>query len=423
MSSSQNLFSKLADISLEDRDETPSPTNPESQDDEFVHKDSDGEDYYKWELDPFDIAEFEGKYGNRPIFTRKLLHHIAKQKDLAVSALHGDKSLTLWHKPMPQEPGAPERFVVAEVRENDHYDDDRVIVHYLSRVEMHPGFQQLRRTSQSVGLLRDYNWDPDTKGQWLPVPFALEVVGRDRSTYHSDTKKMEEWRDHLQHTKKLWKNSKACKEVGDAVLESPIPVQRIVCFGLGTLSFEEKDFNRVLQHLMVIQLAELLDENNQKKDLSLPPVEVFLQDPAYKERDRQLLQGLRNNVKFVEDPQGVLAIDQDTFVIGAFVPTEFPLMQIIADSFEEGQGPAAFLIDNIQRRCKEPEMYKINDRLSPRAVRMGRNYTKYPGTFGNEALGKELQEALVGHPRYWMESMGLWTRKKDAQGPAGKTAP
>ncbi|KAJ4356566.1 uncharacterized protein N0V89_004600 [Didymosphaeria variabile] len=412
----------LADCSLEDRDETPPPTNNESQDDEFVYYES-GEPYYKWEVNSFNVAEFEERYGNRPIFTREFLRYIAKKKDDADSALQKDKSLTLFHTPRIEEPGHGDRFIIGEVRDSHHYDDDIVSVRYLSRVELHPEFQQLRRTSESVGLLREYNDDVDTEGDWLPVPFALQLVERDQSTYHADVNKMGEWRDHLQQMKKFWINSKACKDIGDAILGCPIPVQRIVCFGLGTLPFEAKDFNRVLEHLMVLQLAELLDETNKEKGSSISPVEVFLQDPAYQKKDRQLLQGLRQGVKFVEDPQGVLAIDQNTLVIGAFVPTAFPLMQIMADSFEEGQGPAAFLIDNIQRRCDEPGMYKSNDRLSPRAEHMVENYTKHSGVFSKEALRKELQEALVGHPRYWMESMGLWTRKKDEQAPAGKAAP
>ncbi|KAL5381112.1 hypothetical protein DPSP01_007368 [Paraphaeosphaeria sporulosa] len=46
--------------------------------------------------------------------------------------------------------------------------------------------------------------------------------------------------------------------------------------------------------------------------------------------------------------------------------------------FEEGQGPAGFLIDSVQRRWPEdPGMYKINDRSSPRAERMLEHYSIY----------------------------------------------
>lgn len=60
---------------------------------------------------------------------------------------------------------------------------------------------------------------------------------------------------------------------------------RIACFSLGSLVRWDKvsvlDMDRALQHLMVIRLAEMLDQLHRITDPSLPPVQIVLQDPNY----------------------------------------------------------------------------------------------------------------------------------------------
>lgn len=280
----------------------------------------------------------------------------------------------------------------------------RISVQYLSRVELCKDFQNLHKTSHSVRLLREHNDDEDEK-DWLPVPFVLDLVERDQNIDHKDPIKMQDWKEHLWRMKILWEHSKACEEIKKVIAAGKGRISRIVCFGLGTLKPDKRKCNRELEHLMAIRLAEILDQSNQKKD----PVKVYFQDPMYQEKDRQLLQGLRDSIEFVEDPKGVLTIDEETLVIAAFVPTQFPLMQIIADAFEEGRGPAGFIIDHTERRHSEPGRFKINDRLSPRAERMMKHYTRWPGHFGRAALGNELED-LISNEKYWMDDMELWMR-------------
>lgn len=417
MSSKKNFYEALAKLSLED---------PEIEAEILGEEPNGGGIIWKWEVTPFNIDELEKEFGNWRIFTRDFLQQIAKKKAVTETALQEGKPLTLFHHPLHREPGSDEHFAVVVIKDNERISDASVSVRYLTRVELHRDFQELRHTSDSVNLLRDYRVNPDL--EWLPVPYVLDFIRNyNDENYPRNIKDKSEWQEVMRRTKKLWEDSAACTEVREAIIgcTNPVRITRIVCFGLGPLVHgNDEDINRVLQHLMVFQLAEMLDKFHQEKDSSSLPVEVLLQDPMYEREDRQLLHEQRDGVKFVQDPYGLLAIDRYTLVIAPFVPTAFPVMQIIADMFEEGQGPAGFLIDNIQRRCTEPGMYQSNDRLSPRAVRMLEHYSRSranpndPPTFKKGGLGKELQKQLAGNTHYWMEYMELCMRI-DAPASAG----
>jgi hypothetical protein len=437
MVSNKNLFEVLNECSLEDKDDEILGTDDSETAD-------DSETYDEWEIALFDVTE---EFGDWRIFTRRSLRWIGNQIKQAETALQEGRELTLYHRPSAGEPKYGEKFVVAIVNKNkntsatkdgdehkQHHGKFKIDVRYLTRLELNRKFQKLAPSSVSVELLRDYNHDYEEGGpSWLPVPFVLDFLYRDQSTHHEDKRQMTEWLNYLEQMKKLWKDSEACAQVKESILRSPstVRITRIVCFGLGTLMLAEgKGFNRVLEHLMVFQLAEMLDDFYREKGLSLPPVKVFLQDPLYQKKDEILFQQLHEGVNLVQDPYGLLEIDQNTLVIGAYVPTSFPLMQIIADMFDEHQGPAGFLIDHISRRCKDAGagMYRSNDRLSPRAERMMEDYEKYSGTFEKEALCKELQEEFRKEPGkkpsgYWMRHMELWMQKKDAPDSSDEAEP
>ncbi|KAJ4290588.1 hypothetical protein N0V90_010806 [Kalmusia sp. IMI 367209] len=353
-------------LSLEDDNSTPatessdrtasiSLTKKSQGDEEVVEYDEYGDAYYKFELDFFDIDAFEKECGDKPIFTWAILKEIARKKTWALQQLREHKTFVVYYSAPYNSLTYGKRFVVGD----SHHDDNlHICVRYLSRVEMHPGFQKLKKSSPSVELLRELNENED----WLPAPFVFEWILRDQ-----------------------------------------------ICFGLGRLNFNED--HRELQHLTVFDIAKILDSIYQAEGPIVPKVQVFLQDPMYQAKDKALLQGLHQDVKFVEDPHGFRFIDEHTLVIAAFLPYEFPLMQIIADLFEEGRGPAGIIIDNLERNSQEPGMYRINDRLSPRVVRMMQNYLKYQHGFGGEDLGAELWQELGATKRYWLESMGFWIRR------------
>ena len=54
-----------------------------------------------------------------------------------------------------------------------------------------------------------------------------------------------------------------------------------------------------------------------------------------------------DNINFVSDPEGLLAIDAGTLVVTAFLPVQMPLVQVIADLFSKDptEGPAAIICD------------------------------------------------------------------------------
>ncbi|KAF9736684.1 hypothetical protein PMIN06_002716 [Paraphaeosphaeria minitans] len=284
-----------------------------------------------------------------------------KNKELVETAIQDGKRRTILHCPSHSEPESGERFCVVDTADNELGPEAKVSVQYLARVKLHRDFQQLRHIQSSVKLLKYYNEDPEDDIDWLPVPYVFDFFNHNNGQSHKDMEQMTDWRNQLQRTKKLWTDSKACVEVRGAIINcsNPVRITRIVCFGLGTLTFDEKNFRRILQHLMVSELADMLHSFHREKDTSSSPVEIFLQNPSYEEKDKQLLRGLHDGIKFVEDPRGLLEMNQDTLVIAAFVPTMFPVMQIVADMFEKGQGPAGFLIDNIQPKCAEPGMYRV----------------------------------------------------------------
>lgn len=140
-----------------------------------------------------------------------------------------------------------------------------------------------------------------------------------------------------------------------------------------------------------LQIAKLLGSINKSEDPDAPSVDVFLQDPSYQPKDHKLLDS--ENVQILEDPHGLLAIDENTLVIAPFLPTSVPVMQIIADMFPLGSGPAALIVDKMDLN---PERGYFNHmcRTSPEVIRMMRSYEAAKGDFSGELLGEELKKDL-----------------------------
>jgi hypothetical protein len=78
----------------------------------------------------------------------------------------------------------------------------------------------------------------------------------------------------------------------------------------------------------------------------------------------------RSMLRFVDDPDGLLSVDEDTLVISAFLPVQYPIPNIIADLFaSSSKGPAAFLCDNLTVDTRK-RVYTMKDRMSPAIARM-----------------------------------------------------
>ena len=402
MSASKNSYAVLGD-----QDEA------SAKDYEYLGIDENGEEWYRWETDPFNVVEFERSSGHDRIFTRKMLEKIKNAKESLIrKAREGDD----WEEVYVPEPGEMahgKKFVVGQTFEKEIYHDQKISLSYLPRVQMHPDFHRLRTCSPSVKRLREMN--PKETG-WLPVPFELEWKESDLGSDHHDVEQMNLRRHELQEIKTLWEESAVRSQFREAFRAAPAlkskatRIKRVACFALGTLDFGGV---RELQHLAMFDLATMLGEINRSEDPKASQVEVALQDPSYKTIDHILLKELYQSVRFVEDPDGILRIDKETLVVGVYPPTSFPIMQVVADMFEEGDGPAAFLIDNVKLR--EPDdrnMYRSNDRLSPRASRMMQLYWKYGEDFQVGGLKDVFKQRFRYSERLWLEDVEVYVRRE-----------
>jgi hypothetical protein len=157
-------------------------------------------------------------------------------------------------------------------------------------------------------------------------------------------------------------------------------------------------------------------------------IEIFLQDPMYEQKDWTLLRemhremdcGESSDVRFVTDPDGLLAITPSTLVVTAFLVVQYPLLQIIADLFADGSGPAAILCDNLHVDLNK-SLYMIRDRGSPAVARMLLwRYMKLDGGFEDHQLEEDLKNDTYGvgvdhetlRSRFWLPRMDLYVRKR-----------
>ncbi|KAF1971060.1 hypothetical protein BU23DRAFT_556334 [Bimuria novae-zelandiae CBS 107.79] len=368
----------------------------------------DGEEYYNYKLNPYNVDAFEAQYGNKRIFDRTLLQEIERKKHAMELASQPGKELTIKHT----SPYNGEDYAVGNVNGEEQF-GFRLGVRYLSRVQLYPKFQKLAITAPTVEVLRGLNSkakDDSSSANhgfehpWLPVPFVFEEISHEGK----GPQMVSGLRERLNDMERAWEKSPAREAIVEAVttVAKSVRITRIVCFGLGTLDFGHN--HRELQHLTVFGIAKSLSES-QNLD-----VEVFVQDPLYDDVDRQLLKEVLPKVQFASDPQGVLKINQNTLAIGASVPTDLSLVQIVADLFDADKGPAGFIMGNLGRKCdhkQQPGMYTFADRLSPRFGRMGAFFKKYNGSLVGDSFGPELEQELgEGSKRYWLRSMSLYYR-------------
>lgn len=83
---------------------------------------------------------------------------------------------------------------------------------------------------------------------------------------------------------------------------------------------DEPNYRPIIQHAMLIQVAEFFKETRPY---------IFLQDPGYRDHDKATIESLWLEARFVEDPQGFLEVDDDTLVIS--IDPDVPVRSIVAD--------------------------------------------------------------------------------------------
>ncbi|KAI1737719.1 hypothetical protein F4680DRAFT_204337 [Xylaria scruposa] len=122
-----------------------------------------------------------------------------------------------------------------------------------------------------------------------------------------------------------WKTSQHFEQVQDvlASVEIPFAVTKVIGFGLGPLVLKSRVFDRcVFQHALIPVLG-------QKFSLSSS---AYVQDPAYTQRDRNILHSA--GLKVLEDPRGLLELDEYSILVA--ISPGFPIRDIVADICRPG---------------------------------------------------------------------------------------
>lgn len=121
-----------------------------------------------------------------------------------------------------------------------------------------------------------------------------------------------------------WKASEPSRELAEILKRAKTPpIKKIVAFGLGSMVGEyddEPNYRPIIQHAMLIQVAEFFHETRPS---------IILQDPGYRDHDKAVIESLWVEARFADDPQGFLEIDDDTLVIS--IDPDVPVRSIVAD--------------------------------------------------------------------------------------------
>ncbi|KAF2113002.1 hypothetical protein BDV96DRAFT_648624 [Lophiotrema nucula] len=335
---------------------------------------SEHKDRVRWFWHPVDLYTFDKTRNSHPIFTRELLQQAANSRNLAQQT--GYKSCILakdlngidrviW-KPTLKSPAEGE---VAHVN-----------IQYLTYPEMTPELMGMGWNGVKCQLLRDYNSGSDlSNDEHLAVPIFLQTVHwkEVEDTSPNLIAVLNEWRPYCQDLKRSWQSSKMFDKFQKLFIShanDSVPIEKIVCFGLGDLVIGGKESIR--QHLMIFTMAEALDSFYMSQDPRADLVQVILQDPGYSTLEHVIFSELAGRaITFVDDPDGILGIDRNSLVVAPHLPTSMPLMQIIADMFWEDldKGPVGIISDNLGSIAGR-KTFMIADRVTPRVETMLQSY-------------------------------------------------
>ncbi|KAL5399327.1 hypothetical protein PMIN06_004901 [Paraphaeosphaeria minitans] len=195
-------------------------------------------------------------------------------------------------------------------------------------------------------------------------------------------------------------------------LQSGAPrMDKVVCMGLGSLSRQtgtlsglDAWFRPYSQHIVALSIAKALDDLYEQQYERYGEIDtkvrVLAQDPGYSDSDKQVL--AENGITVLEDPNGLLAIDENTFVMSAF--PSFPLYEIIADMLP-GSGPAAIFDASLPTSVTGPHVssaMRFNEFAAPRVKKMLREWRAHALRWDEQELleiNEKLQMAVDWLPR------------------------
>ena len=205
--------------------------------------------------------------------------------------------------------------------------------------------------------------------------------------------------EQMTKAKQLWDWS-TCKETLVHVVQKTtkdcVRVDKIVCLALGHLR-ETRKASPHVQHLAACTIATTLEEIHSdihepqgaiphkikgksmgKREGKPEPetkirIPITAQDPTYAPTDIKALKQLTPKISVVDDPDGLLSIDERTLVITRFCNSA--VQEVIADLVPKG--PAA-IFGNLWPRKNKRAWYPETDRNAPRVVEMYDGYERVP---------------------------------------------
>ncbi|KAL4892822.1 hypothetical protein BDV59DRAFT_202199 [Aspergillus ambiguus] len=158
-----------------------------------------------------------------------------------------------------------------------------------------------------------------------------------------------------------WEQSPAWKQIRTTLssLKLPSKITKIIGMACGSFSissYQPKGCSRsAVQHNFLITVQKALREH----DLAAEDVECYVQDPAYCEADRRVLQTF--GIQVVDDPEGFLLMDEGSLVFSC--APNICVKEIVADIVR----PPVLIWCKVEE--DNPE-YSSTDPNSPRVLKM-----------------------------------------------------
>ncbi|KAL7773055.1 hypothetical protein CFE70_003019 [Pyrenophora teres f. teres 0-1] len=308
-------------------------------------EDSDDEEFERAVSYSVDLVSQENAVNKAPVFTRSLLEVLKTHVD----RLNQEFSLPPAQRTLNEIYASGPEGKQPKIWDScGKTGDNSIQVHYFARVELHPDFQRLHGSqTNQIRLMRRYNRSSSSQEKHLTFPYAIATYQRRFNTEHRSSKAMKQYWQALLRTKDFWFASSSrllLQDLLTSLAKTHAPITKIVCFGLGAINLDKAWYQSAVQYMAMFTIIGALEKQYKETDPSRAGIKLLLQDPNYETKDYELISklwpGKKEDLVFVSDPDGLLAIDAGTIVVSAYLPIQVPLVQIIADLFhgEPGSG-------------------------------------------------------------------------------------
>lgn len=169
--------------------------------------------------------------------------------------------------------------------------------------------------------------------------FSKELVGT------LPTRSTEEAQEYFATMRNTWEASERCKQLRSIFIsiKTLCGIRKIVGFGCAPMAYscqEQNTRRAAFQHALILTLWDILG-----KKANPNQIRCFVQDPAYTEIDKSVLEGY--GITVLDDPKGFLEVDDSAAVISC--APDVPVKQIISDLAQ----PAMMIWDAVSKDRSE----------------------------------------------------------------------